>query len=178
METDLFNFMPLTREQKQKIIEELKEKIGRQKAMVLVDFAGLKVEEFSRLRKKLKEVKAELKVAKKTLMDIAFKNAEVELEIKKLPGQVALIFAFEDEILPAKLIWQFSKDYPNLKILGGFFEEQFKDVKEVIAISQLPGKKELLARLISSIEAPIFNFVNILEANIKGLIYTLSAIKK
>lgn len=171
-------FMPLTKEQKKKIIEDLKEKIARQKVIIFVDFTGLKVKDLSFLRKKLKTSGNEIKVAKKTLIGIAFKENKIEFEPKKLPGEIALVLGYNDEISPAKIVWEFSQEHPNLKILGGFFENKFFETEKIIELAKLPTKEELLARLVGSISAPISNFVNILQANIKGLILALNAISK
>ena len=170
--------MALTKIQKQKILESLKEKIAKQKAMLFVDFTGLKVKDISNLRKRLKAANNDLKVAKKTLTQIAFKESRLEMEVKKLKGEIALVFGFEDEISPAKIVWQFSQENPNLKILGGILENKFVEAEKIIELAKLPTREESLARLVGTISAPISNFVNVLEANIKGLLFALSAIKK
>jgi len=170
--------MPLTKTQKQKILEELKEKIARQKAMIFVDFTGLKVKDLSNLRKKIKMVGDEIKVAKKTLLELALKSAKLETEIKKIPGEIAVVFGYKDEVSPAKTVYQFSKENQNLKILGGFLENKFREAQDFVTLAQLPTREELLAKLVGSISAPASNFVSVLQANIKGLIYALSAIKK
>jgi large subunit ribosomal protein L10 len=168
--------MALTKEQKQKILEDLKDKIARQRAMVFADFTGLKVKDLSDLRRKLKAADCELKVAKKTLMGIVFKEAGIET--KELSGEIALVFGYKDALAPAKIVYQFTQTNPNLKILAGFFENKLREAEEIITLAQLPTREELLARLVGSIQAPVSNFVRILEANIKGLMYALSAIKK
>jgi len=66
---------------------------------------------------------------------------------------------------------------PNLKILGGFLENKFVEAEKIIELAKLPTREELLARLVGSISAPISNFINVLEANIKGLIYVLTKAK-
>jgi len=180
--------MPLTKEQKQKIVEDLTEKIARQKAMIFVDFTGLKVKDLSNLRKKLKAVNSELKVAKKTLLGLVFKKSGLEIEAKKIKGEIALIFGYNDGLSLAKMIYQFAEANPNLKILGGFIESQKSKVKsqkyeflgaeQIIELAKLPTKEELLVNLVRSIFAPVSNLVNVLQGNIKGLIYALSAIKK
>jgi len=170
--------MALTKAQKKKILDELKEKIAKQKIMIFVDFAGLKVKDLSSLKKKLKAVGSQFRVAKKTLTQIALKDSGFKIEMKKLKGEIALVFGFKDEISPAKMVWQFSQENPNLKILAGFVEKKFVEAEKIIELAQLPTREELLARLVGSISAPISNFVNVLENNIKGLIYALYAIKK
>lgn len=170
--------MALAKVQKQTIIEDLKEKIARQKAIVFVDFTGLKVKDLSALRRKLRAADGELKIAKKTLINLAFKEKQIETELKKLKGEIALVFGYKNEITPAKMVFQFSQENPNLKILGGFLENQFREMDEMITLAQLPTKEELLAKLVGSIFSPVSNFVYILQANIKGLILALNAISK
>jgi len=170
--------MPLTKIQKQKILKDLKEKISKQKVTIFVDFTGLKVKDIFDLRKKLKMVDSQLKVAKKTLVQIAFKETGLKTEIKKLKGEIAFVFGLKDEISPAKIIFQFSQINPNLKILGGFLENKFIEAEKIVELAKLPTKEELLGKLVGSISAPISNFANVLKESIKGLIYVLSAIEK
>jgi large subunit ribosomal protein L10 len=172
--------MALTRAQKKKVIEDLKEKIERQKAIIFIDFAGLKVRDLSDLRRRLKATDCQLKVAKKTLMAIAFKLTKLDFKPKKLQGEVALVFGYKEPLAPAKIVYQFTKINPNLKILGGFIENQkskFLNPEEIIELAKLPTREELLTRLVGSISAPISNFINILEGNIKGLINVLAKAK-
>lgn len=169
--------MALTKAQKQKIVEDLKEKIARQKTMIFVDFTGLKVKDLSNLRKKLRAVDSELKVAKKTLLGLVFKKAGLEIEAKKIKGEIALVLGYNDGLSPAKIIYQFSQENPNLKILGGFFEKKFREAEEIITLAQLPAREELLAKLVGTISAPVSNLVNVLQGNIKGLIYVLTKVK-
>jgi len=173
--------MALTKEQKKEILETLKEKIAAKKAMIFVDFKGLKVQDLFELRNKLREIGAEFMVAKKTLMKIAFQEKKIKVDPNELEGQIALVFGFENELAPAKAVYNFSQENPNLKILGGFIESQaqeFLDSEAMITLGQIPSREELLAKLTGSISAPIFNLVNVLGGNLKGLLYALSAIKK
>jgi large subunit ribosomal protein L10 len=173
-------FMALTKEQKQKIIADLKEEVAKQKVMLFLDFTGLKVKDLFDLRKKLKEEEAKLIVAKKTLAGLAFQelDAKISSKIKELEGQIAVIFGFKDEISPAKIAYQFSQGDKNLKILGGFFENKFQDSEEMISLAKLPAKEELLARTVGSIKAPFSGLVNVLEGNLRNLVCLLSQIKK
>jgi len=169
--------MALTKVQKQKILDELKEKIAKQKVMIFADFTGLKVKDLSNLRKKIKAADGEIKVAKKTLLGLAVKGAGLEFEAKKIKGEIALVFGYKDEISLTKIIYQFAEANPNLKILGGFLENQFRTAEEIITLAQLPTKEELLSGLVRSVSAPISNFINVLQGNIKGLIYILAKAK-
>ena len=170
--------MPLTKVQKRKIIDSLKESLKKQKIVFFVDLKGVKVKELFDLRKKLKKAKAQLKVVKKTLLRIAFDENKIKLDTKKLEGEVAAVFGLEEEILPAKTAYQFSLGNKNLKILGGYFEGEFKGAEEIIALAQLPTKEEILSRLVGSIRSPIANIISVLQGNIKGLFNILANLHK
>jgi len=169
--------MPLNKSQKKKIIDDLKEKIEKQKIFFFVNLKGLKVKDLSDLKKRLKKADSQLKVSKKTLLNLALKEKKIEIDAKKLEGEIASIFGFKDEILPAKTAFQFSLVNKNLKILGGYFDGKFRGAEEMITFAQLPTKDELLGRLVGSISAPVSNFVYVLNANIKGLMQVLKQIK-
>ncbi|PIP24230.1 MAG: 50S ribosomal protein L10 [Candidatus Nealsonbacteria bacterium CG23_combo_of_CG06-09_8_20_14_all_37_18] len=169
--------MALTKAQKQKIIADLKDKIAKQKAMVLIGITGLKVKDISDLRKKLKTEEGNLKVVKKTLIEKAFKENNLEFDKNKYKEEIALVLGFKDEILPAKTVYQFGLANEKLKILGGFLEGKFKEAEEIIALAQLPTKEGLLAKLVGSIASPISGLINVLQGNIKGLITVLARAK-
>jgi len=169
--------MVKTKEEKKKILEELKEKISKQKVTIFVDFTGLKMKDIFDLRKKLKMVDSQLKVTKKTLAQIAFNKSGLKTEIKKLKGEIAFVFGLKDEISPAKIIFQFSQINPNLKILGGFLENKFVEAEKIVELAKLPTREELLGKLVGSISAPVSNFINVLQGNLRNLVSILSQLK-
>ena len=170
--------MALKREQKKNILEKIKEKIDKQKTVVFVAIKGLKAKDIFDLREALKKSNNLLMVAKKTLFGIAFKSKKVKINKNKLEGEIGLVFGFEDEISPAKISYQFSQKNENLKILGGIFENKFIEKERVIELAMLPSKEELYAKVVGTINAPLANFVGILQGNIRSLVYILSNIKK
>jgi large subunit ribosomal protein L10 len=169
--------MALTREQKQTIISNLETKIEKQKSIVFMDFSKIKVKELAKLRENLKKEGSEMKVAKKSLMEIALKNKNIELDSKKLEGEVAIIFGYEDEIAPSKIVYQFSKENVNAKILGGFLENKFYEMADVIRLAQLPSKEQLLGQLVGTLSAPATNLVGVLSGNMRKLVIALSGIR-
>lgn len=169
--------MAQTKEQKKKIIEDLKEKIEKQKAIVFADFSGVKVKNLQKLRKEAREKDCEVKVAKKTLVSLALKEKSLEVNLKKMVGEIALGFGYKDKISPFKVLYNFSKENENLKILGGFIGKEFLDKEKAIAIAQLPTREELLTKLVGSISSPLLGLINVLQGNLKGLIYILKQVK-
>ncbi|MBX4200751.1 50S ribosomal protein L10 [Candidatus Parcubacteria bacterium] len=158
--------MALTKEKKQKSLEDLKKYIGKQKSVVFADFSKVNSKDLFSLRKQLKEAGCNLKIAKKTLVRIAFGQSNISFwnHIKKsVPGQLALVFGLEDEIAPARITNKFTKVNENLKILGGIFEARFIDRDKVLALATLPSRDELLGRLMGSISSSTANFVRVLD---------------
>jgi large subunit ribosomal protein L10 len=117
---------------------------------------------------------------KKTLLKLAFKEKEITaIDPKELKGELGVIFGFKDEITPAKIIYKFSQQHESLpKILGGILENNFKEEQDIVALAKLPSKEELLRKLLGSISNPISALVNILQGNIRGLVYVLGQISK
>ena len=169
--------MALTKIQKQKIINDLKEKVDKQKSIVFADFKGIKVKDLTKLRREMKKNDCELKVAKKTLISLVLKEKKVGVDMKKFEGEIVLGFSYKDEVLPFKLLHEFSKGNENLKILGGLVGQELIDKGKAVVLGQLPSKQELLGKLVGSIKAPISNLVYDLQYNLKGLVYLLTKIK-
>jgi len=170
--------MAISKAKKEEIVKELGVKLGKQKSTVFADFTGLKVKDLSVLKAKLRQGNSEFKVAKKTLMRVAFREKGIDLDPKTLNGEVALVMGYGDEVAPAKMVYEFSKTNPNVKILGGILENNMLTIAQVTSLAQLPSKQELLAKLVGTISAPSRNFVGVLQGNIRGLVTVLSKIKK
>jgi len=169
--------MPLTKEQKKVIVDKLKDNIDRQKSIVFVDIAGLKADDLYSLRNELKEAGCSIIVAKKTLINLAFSDKEIPFD-RGIKGEIALVFGFEDEVVPAKTAYEFGKNNENLKILGGVLENKLRESVDIITLAKIPSRNELLAKVVGSLKAPISGLVNVLSGNMRDLVYVLSNIKK
>ena len=180
--------MAKTKEQKESIIKNIKENIEKQKSIVFVDFAEVDSKSLATLREDLKNSDCLLMIVKKTLLKKTFQflqekgtwkeqAAGIINTIDGIKGHLALVFGFGDEVAPAKICYGFSKENKNLEILGGILNYRLLNQEEVIELAKLPSRNDLLSRLVYTIKSPIFGFVNVLNGNIKGLIYALNAIK-
>ncbi len=170
-------FMAITKKKKQEVIKSLKEALQEQKATVFVGIGGLAASDLFDLRSRLKEKKCEISVVKKTLMNKAFAEKNIDTDAQKLEGQAALVLGYEDVISPAKTSYNFSKENENLKILGGLYENKFIPPEEVINLAKIPSKEELLAKVVGSISNPLSGFLNVLQGNTRSLVYVLCAIE-
>ncbi len=170
--------MTKTKKEKEIIVEDLNQKMKKQTTMLFVDFAGLKVQDTFKLRRSLDQANSELKIAKKTLIQIASDKNNLDVNVKEMGGEIALVFGYEDEVAPAKTVYNFSKENKDLKILGGFLENKFQGSEKIIELAQLPSKEELLGKLVGSVSSPVTGLVRSLQYNIKGLLFALNAIKE
>ncbi|OHA61874.1 MAG: 50S ribosomal protein L10 [Candidatus Wildermuthbacteria bacterium GWA2_46_15] len=169
--------MPKSKLQKQKTVEELKENLKKAKSVVFTDIQGIKAKDLVALRRKVKEAQGNLKVAKKTLIDLALEGTEKSPQAKEMNGEVAVLFAFEDPIRTLKSLYEFSRTHESLKFISGIFDGLLVGKDELLALAQLPPKEELLAKLVRSLASPMSGLINTFQGNIKGLITVLAKAK-
>ena len=136
------------------------------------------VPEIGELRGKLREKNARMQVLKKTLIKIALKNVDVNVDPDELDGQVAIVYGGEDEIFSPKTLYEYSKDNEKLEILAGILDGKLIGADEVKNLAKLPSKEELLAKVVGSVKAPVSGFVNVLSGNLRNLVFALNAIKE
>ena len=170
--------MPKTRIEKEKIIQDIQKKLSEAKAIVFADYSGLKAKETEALRKLFKKAKGQYLITKKNLFKIilgkiGFKDMDPEIK----EGGISFAFHNQDEILPAKILNDFSKEHKALKIRGGILEGRFIDSEKIQEIAKLPGKEELIAQFVYLTKAPLSGLVGVLKGNLRGLVCVLSKIK-
>jgi large subunit ribosomal protein L10 len=172
--------MAKTKIQKGEIVRSLAEKIKNSKSIVFTKFNQLGVKDNESLRDLLKKENSETYVAKKTLLDLAFKDEKIDgLNPKDFDGKVAAIFGYADEVAPAKIVDKFRVDKEDkIEFLGGILDGRFIDAREVVALSKIPSRQELYAKLVGSINAPVSGLVNVLAGNLRSLVYVLKAIEE
>lgn len=173
----LFNYMQ-TKEQKKELVKKLAEKLKTSKAVVFSDYKGLSVKDMSKLRRELCSEGVDFQVLKKTLINIAIKDADLDVDVRKMEGQIALAISQGDEVAAAKIIAGLAKSNENIKIISGILGQEVISAEKVVALSKLPSKEELLAKLVGSINAPVSGFVNVLAGNLRGLVNVLNAINE
>jgi large subunit ribosomal protein L10 len=166
--------MPKTRQQKENIVQDLQEKLSQAKAVVFADYYGLTVKEMEDLRKSLKEMGGQYLVTKKNLLKIALEK--IGLSEVNLEGGISLAIHNEDEVLPAKILDEFSKSHEALKIQGGILEGKFVDLNKIQELAKLPGKKELIGKLVYLVKSPLEGIVGVLQGNLRGLVCVLTKI--
>ncbi|MCX6817088.1 MAG: 50S ribosomal protein L10 [Candidatus Beckwithbacteria bacterium] len=158
-------------------VSTLAEKLQKSKSVVLSDYRGLTVNQQRQLRNQVKAVNAELIVAKNSLISLALKAEKYSLPAS-LTGPVMILFAYEDEIAPIKVLAEFAKTNELPKIKLGFLAKKPLTDTQVNQLASLPTKVELLAKTVGTLKSPLYGIVNVLAGNIRKLVYAISAIAK
>lgn len=168
--------MAKTRAQKEQEVAALAEGL-KAPAAVLTDYQGLTVRDQQDLQGKLREEGLKFIVVKQTLLRHAAKQAGVKLP-DDLSGPVALAVGGEDPVAISKTIAKFAKEHETLEITGGIVDRELVGADLIKKYAALPGREELLGRLIGSIGGPVRNLASGLSGVSRNLVYALTAVKE
>lgn len=169
----------MKRSEKEQIIAEVKEKIERAKGMYFADFTGITVEQVTELRREFRKVNVDYRVVKNTLARKALESITgYDKVIDKLFGHTAIAFGYDDPVAPAKIIKKFHDKHKKLKLKVCVLEKQVFDGSHLDQIAKLPSRKELIAGILGSIQAPIYGIVGAIGAVTRDLVNIIDAIEK
>lgn len=149
---------------KAEAIENAKKVLGEYNDFIFADYRGLTVEQITTLRDKLREKNAVLKVMKNNFARIAFEDMKVENVADYLKGPTVIAMAKEDANEVAKVLFDFAKDAPTLTVKGAYVEKEVYDAAKIEVFSKVPGKKQLIAMLMSAMNGPVQKLAATLQA--------------
>lgn len=159
-------------------VERLKERLRDAKSMVLTDYRGLTVAEITALRQALREVSAEYRVVKNSLAQLAAQELGIEELERYLKGPTAVAFGSGDLVATAKILTAFSKKAPVLQVKAGVVDGQLLPREEVLAMTELPPREVMLARLLGVMAAPLRGLVTVLSGSLRGLVVGLDQVRQ
>ncbi len=162
--------------QKKEIVAQLAKKMTESGSGVLVEYKGINVADDTKLRASLRKAGVEYTVVKNTLLSKAASEIGFEKLDEVLSGTTALALNSTDPLAAAKILCEYAEKHENFKIKAGFIDGQVISAADVEALSKLPSKEVLIAQVLGTLNAPITSFVNVLNANIRGLAVALQAI--
>ena len=163
-------------EEKKKLVEELKEKIGSAQSIVIVDYKGLTVFEDTELRKTLREANVEYRVLKNRLMQKAFNELGYSEFDEALNGPTAVAFATTDPAAPAKILLESADKTKKVSVKCGMVDGAYITPDGVKELATLPSKEVLIAKLLGTMSAPISGLARVLNETISGLARVLNQI--
>jgi large subunit ribosomal protein L10 len=151
-------------ESKKAIVAGIREKLEKAQSVILVDYRGITVEEDTALRAAFRKEEVEYAVLKNTMVELAAKEAGIEGLDDYLKGPTAVAFGYQDPVAPARIAADFMKKSKKAAFKCGVVDKKFLDQQGVTALSELPSKEVLIAKIMGSLNAPITNFVYAIEA--------------
>jgi len=160
-------------------IGDIKARFDKMTAAVFLDFKGMTVENVTKLRAEFRKAGVDYKVVKNTLVKHALKDAPYKQKLDDvLVGMTGIAWSYEDPSAAAKVVKAFKKDPAGdkLQIKAGLIEGSILDAKAVEdQLATMPGKNELRAMLLATLQAPLQKFVALLQAPAQNFVYVLSA---
>jgi len=170
--------MAITRKEKEATLQQLTDDLKKAKGVVFTQYRGLTVKQMDNLRKTLRKENVQYKVVKVTLLKKALEKLGLASSALKYSGPLAVATSSEEETVPARLIKNAGKDFPNLIIDGGIFNNELVGVETVARLASLPSKQQLLGQLVSVLSGPARGLVTVLSGNTRNLLNVLNAIKE
>ena len=167
-----------TKEQKNSKIAEIKEAFNKAQVALISDPTSLTVFEITKLRRELQKEGADLKVVKNTLAIKAIEGTQYECLKDMFKGPVAVAFGFNDQVSPAKILTKFSKEFEKAEVKGGALDGKTLSKAEVIALSKLPSKEELYAKMMACLNSPATGIAGCINGVTSGLARALDQVRQ
>ncbi len=162
------------------LVEGLKAKVERSKAVFVGEYRGMTVAQSTALRAKVREAGGELKIAKNTLFAIAMKEAGLNpLPEDLMKGPNIFALCYDDPVAVAKVLKEYANDKTQKAFIlkGGQLEGQLLSLDQLMALADLPSKEVLRGQVVRTIAAPLSGLVNVLAGTIRGLVTCLAEIR-
>ena len=151
-------------EQKKAFVEELADKFGRATSGVLVKYQGITVDEDTKLRAELRAAGVEYTVIKNRLIGLACDKVGFGDMRQHLEGMNAIAISYEDPIAPAKILKKYADKIETFEIRAGFIDGAVVDAAVVGELADIPPKEVLIARLMGSMQSPLYGLACGLQA--------------
>ena len=163
-------------------VANLTEQLKSATSVVLVDYTGLTVKMQQNLKKRLKEIGAEMLIVKNTLFKRAGSEAKISedaLSDTVLTGPTAMIITESDSLAPLQTLYRFAKEFvseaglplPQFKV--GLIDGKFQDRTSLEKLARLPSKDILYGQVVGVVASPIYSLVSTLQGNLQKLVHIL-----
>ncbi len=167
----------MKKDEKEQLVQVLHDELGNSQAFFVTDYMGLTVEKITKLRRDIKGAGGSYQVVKNTLLRRASEGTPAKGIEQFFVGPTAVAIAKTDAVAVAKALVNFAKDNEQLEIQAGMLGERAITAGDIQELSKMPPKEVLLARMLGSLNAPVSNFVGVLSAIVRQLVYVLKAIE-
>lgn len=155
--------MSLNLNEKMAVVAEVSAQVAEAQTIVLAEYRGVQVSNLTVLRRKARESGVYLRVLKNTLVRRAVQGTPFAELARHMVGP--LIYSISsDPVAAAKVLHEFAKTNDKLVLKAGSYAGKVLDASAVQALASIPGREELLARLLGVMQAPVSGFAVCLSA--------------
>jgi len=173
--------MKLTRDQKKEASKKLAEIFKDSPVVYFTKYQGLKFQDMAKLRTKLKPIRCSYRIVKNSLLSHALKQAGIpdagaEAKLSEGPNAV-LIGKGDDPVAPARILVQFAKEFPALKIKAGFADSRWMASAECERLSKLGTKQEVIGQFACVLYSAVSQSAAVLAAPIRDFALVLKAVE-
>jgi large subunit ribosomal protein L10 len=154
----------MNRKEKEQTVADLQERFDKAQAAILAEYKGLTVAELTTLRRELREVAGEYRVAKNTLVELAIEGSLFFSLKNFLDGQNGLVLGYSDAVGLAKIVSRYAREHDKFIVKGGTIEGQFLAATQMETLAQLPSREVLRAQLLGILSRPATQIVGTLAA--------------
>lgn len=160
---------------KTEALEVLKATLSQNQEFIFTDYRGLTVEQITELRGRLRSQQADYKVVKNRYAKLAFEQLDKGAAAGVFVGPTAIALVKQDSAAAAKLLFDFARDTP-VQVKGAYVDGRFFDAAQTEALSKLPSRDQLIAQLMSTMNAPLQNLVYAMNGVTQKLVRVLQAV--
>jgi large subunit ribosomal protein L10 len=168
--------LSLNLDSKKEVVAEVTARLVKAQTVVLAEYRGLEVEHITKLRARARASGVYLRVLKNTLARRAVKDTPFEKLADQMVGPLAYGIS-DDPVAAAKVLHAFAKEYDKLVIKGGALPNYLMTAKEVGSLATMPGRDELIAKLMGTMQAPVAKFVRTLNEVPTKFVRALAAVR-
>ena len=151
-------------ERKQQIVNDLSDKFTNAQACVIVNYAGITVENDTALRKELTAAGVKYAVIKNTLIKRACEKSGFEGLTNVLEGMTAVATSDTDPVAAAKILSKYAEKIDTFEIKAGFVDGKILDKDGVDQLAKLPSKEVLIGKVLGSLQSSLYSLAYVLQA--------------
>ena len=168
----------MRKDQKGTVVERLAENLGRASIALISEYKGMTAGQSDDMRRRLRAVRGEFRVAKNTLVRRAIKDTRYEALGEKLGGPVGLILSYADPVELAKTVTSMRELADKFKVRGGVLDGKALSAEEVQALAALPPREVIFAQLLGLLQAPATRLARLLNEPGSAMARLLDAVGK
>lgn len=168
----------ISKKAKEEFVEEIARELEQTDMIIVADYRGLNVSSVTDLRRRLKAEQCHYRVVKNTLTKLACRKIGLEKLEPYFEGPTAIAYTAADPVGAARVILEFSREHEALSLKGGLLSGQLLAPAQIKELGEIPPREVLLARVCGGFQAPMAGLANVLQGNIRKLVYALDAVRR